>query len=68
MALPEFIIAQVEKNIQKLADDRISEHVKDKVDIGYKIRGNAVTIVEKRFVSSKNIWSFEIFSLSTVLK
>lgn len=47
MALPEFVKAQVEKKIQKLSDDRIPEHVKDKVDIGYKIRGNAVTIIEK---------------------
>lgn len=56
MALPELIKAQVEKKLGKLCEDRIPEHVKDKVNLTYKIRGDAVTLLERRFIPMRETW------------
>ena len=48
MALPPLVRQVVEKHLGRYCARRIPEEAKDHVRIAYKIRGNSVTLYEKR--------------------
>ena len=48
MALPESTRRFVEKRLDTYCEERIPEHAKIQVRMGYKIRGNHVTLFEER--------------------
>ena len=48
IALNELLKKRVGKSLDKFCDERIPERVKDQIKLDYKIRGNSVTLIEKR--------------------
>jgi DUF3024 family protein len=48
MALPELTRKLIEKKIGDYCEWKVPSHVKQKIRIGFKIRGNSVTIIEER--------------------
>ncbi|MFP4199765.1 MAG: DUF3024 domain-containing protein [Halanaerobium sp.] len=48
MALNELLQKRVEKSLDKYCEESIPERVKDQIKLDYKIRGNSVTLIEKR--------------------
>ncbi len=53
MQLPDIQRKLVEEQVGKFCDERFPSHVKSQLQVGYNIRGNTVTIIEKR-ISYKN--------------
>jgi len=48
MPLPEFTHKLIEIKLDRYCDQRVPEFAKDQVQMAYKIRGNYVTLYEKR--------------------
>lgn len=48
MALSEFTRKQVQTKLKAFCEGRIPAHLRDEVRLGWKIRGNAVTLFESR--------------------
>ncbi len=48
MALPALTKRLVEKRLDKYCKDRMPPQIRDKVRLGYKFRGNSVTLFEQR--------------------
>ncbi len=48
MALPELVRKLVEKKMRDYCEGKISPQIRHKIRIGFKIRGNSVTIIEER--------------------
>lgn len=48
MPIPDFIKALAEKKIGEFCERRVSPHVRHKVNLSYKVRGNSITIIENR--------------------
>jgi len=48
MALPEFTRKLIETKLDRYCDQRVPEFAKDQVQMTYKIKGNDVTLYEKR--------------------
>lgn len=47
-SLPELVRKKVEREVGHYCEDRVPPHVRDKIRNEYEIRGNSVTIVERR--------------------
>jgi hypothetical protein len=47
-SLPELVRKTVERDVGRYCEDRAPSHLRDKIRIEYEIRGNSVTIVERR--------------------
>ncbi|MBA2312295.1 MAG: hypothetical protein H0V97_05790 [Actinobacteria bacterium] len=47
-SLPELIRKKVERDVGRYCEDKVPPHVRDKIRNEYEIRGNSVTIVERR--------------------
>lgn len=57
MALPEFTRQLVDSTLSAYCDQRVPLHVRDRVQVGYTIKGNAVTLFERRpDFRNKNEW------------
>ena len=57
MPLPDIQKKLIEQKVGKFCRSRIPEHVRDKVRMNYKIRGNSVIIIEQRqSFFDKSIW------------
>ncbi|MDH7500319.1 MAG: DUF3024 domain-containing protein [candidate division NC10 bacterium] len=57
MALPELIRKSVEKKLEHYCAARVPPELRGKVRLGYKIRGNSVTLAESRpHFSDPSIW------------
>lgn len=48
MALDELKKKRVKKILDKFCEDRIPDRAKDQIELDYNIRGNYVTLIEKR--------------------
>jgi hypothetical protein len=48
MPLPIFTIKLVDQKIQMFCDNRVPRHVRNKLKLTHKFRGNSVTIYEER--------------------
>ncbi|MFO7814510.1 MAG: DUF3024 domain-containing protein [Halanaerobiales bacterium] len=48
MALDELQKKRVKKILDKFCEDRIPDRAKDQIELDYNIRGNYVTLIEKR--------------------
>lgn len=58
MSIPILVKQLVEKKLTKFCDKRIPEHVKSQVRLEYVIKGNNVTLCEKRpFFLDKEKWT-----------
>jgi Protein of unknown function (DUF3024) len=47
-SLPELVWKGVERDVGRYCEERVPSHLRDKLRIEYEIRGNSVTIVERR--------------------
>ena len=47
-SLPELVRKGVERDVGRYCEERVPSHLRDKIRIEYEIRGNSVTIVERR--------------------
>ena len=47
-SLPELVRKSVERDIGRYCEQRVPPHIRDKIRVEYEIRGNSVTIVERR--------------------
>lgn len=47
-SLPELVRKSVERDVGRYCEERVPPHVRDKIRMEYEIRGNSVTIVERR--------------------
>lgn len=47
-SLPELVRKTVERDVGRYCQDRVPPNLQDKIKIEYEIRGNSVTIVERR--------------------
>jgi hypothetical protein len=47
-SLPELVRKTAERNVGGYCAERVPPHVRDKIKMEYEIRGNSVTIVERR--------------------
>lgn len=47
-SLPELIRKKVDRDVARYCAGRVPEHLEEQIKIGYVVRGNAVTIVERR--------------------
>lgn len=47
-SLPELVRKKVEREVGRYCENRVPAHVRDKIKMEYEIRGNSVTIVERR--------------------
>jgi hypothetical protein len=47
-SLPELVRRSVEGDVGRYCEERVPPHVRDKIRMEYEIRGNSVTIVERR--------------------
>jgi hypothetical protein len=57
MALPEFTKRLVESKLSSYCEQRVPLHVRDRVKLAFKIRGNSVTLFEQRPVyREKSKW------------
>jgi len=58
MTLPEFTKRLVESNMSSYCEQRVPLHIRDRVKLAFKIRGNRVTLLEKRPVYwEKSKWT-----------
>jgi hypothetical protein len=58
MALPEFTRRLVESKLSSYCEQRVPLHVRDRVKLAFKIRGNCVTLFEQRPVYwEKSKWT-----------
>ncbi len=58
MAIPPFIRKPVEKRLEDYCDYKVSERVRDKLRIGFRVRGNSIIMFEERpLFSDKSIWT-----------
>ncbi len=48
MAIPSVVKLVIETSLISYIEQRVPPHVRDKVGIGYRFRGNSVTLVERR--------------------
>jgi hypothetical protein len=48
MPLPELVRAVAEKKLTHFCSQRIPEHTRDQVRLEYRVRGNSITLLEKR--------------------
>lgn len=48
MAIPSAVKLVVESSLISFVEQRVPPHVRDKVGIGYRFRGNSVTLFERR--------------------
>ena len=48
MALNELFQKRVEKSLDKFCEERIPARAKDQIKLDYNIRGNNITLIEKR--------------------
>ena len=48
MALPPLVKTYVESKLAQYCENRIPPHVRDKIKLKFKIRGNSVTLLEER--------------------
>jgi hypothetical protein len=48
MALPEFVKRRVEERLAAYCEQKVPRHLRNQVRLGYKIRGNSVTLFEER--------------------
>ena len=48
MALPELIKKLIEKKMRNYCEGKVPSHFRHKLRIGFRIRGNSVTIIEER--------------------
>lgn len=57
MALPEFVRLAVEKKLSEYCRKKVPPHVSDRLRIGFRFRGNNVTLFESRPIfDHKNKW------------
>ena len=57
MALPELVRLSVEKKLSKYCSKKVPHHVADRLRIGFRFRGNNVTLFESRPIfNNKNKW------------
>ncbi len=47
-SLPELVKKGVERDVGRYCEQRVLPHIRDKIRIEYEIRGNSVTIIERR--------------------
>ncbi|MGI8774087.1 MAG: DUF3024 domain-containing protein [Actinomycetota bacterium] len=47
-SLPELVRRNVERAVGRYCEERVPPHVRDKIRMEHEIRGNSVTIVERR--------------------
>lgn len=47
-SLPELVRKGVERDLGRYCEERIPPHVRDKIRMEYEIRGNSVTLIERR--------------------
>lgn len=47
-SLPELVRKNVERTVGRYCEDRVPAHIRDKIRVEYEVRGNSVTIVERR--------------------
>ncbi len=48
MPFPDFIKALAEKKVGEFCEKRVPLHVRHKVNLSYKVRGDSITIIENR--------------------
>ena len=48
MALPEVVRARVEKRLREYCENKVPPEMRDKLRLGFKVRGNSVTLFEER--------------------
>ena len=48
MAIPEIVRKAATKKVEAFCETRIPAHVRDEIRLEYGVRGNAITIVERR--------------------
>jgi hypothetical protein len=48
MTIPKIILIIVEKDITAYCEEKVPLNIRDKVRLGYKIRGNSITLLEIR--------------------
>jgi hypothetical protein len=48
MALPELVKKRVEGKLKKYCEEKVPERVRDRVRVEFKIRGDNVTLLERR--------------------
>ncbi len=48
MALPELVRRSTEKRVREFCEKRVPTHVRDQVRLEMAVRGNAITILERR--------------------
>jgi hypothetical protein len=47
-SLPELVRKSVERDVGRYCEQRVPAHLRDKIRMEYTIRGNSVTIIERR--------------------
>lgn len=47
-SLPELVRKNVERTVGRYCEDRVPAHIRDKIRVEYEVRGNSVTIAERR--------------------
>jgi len=47
-SLPELVRKSVERDVGRYCENRIPPHARDQIKMEYKIRGNSVTLIERR--------------------
>lgn len=58
MALPPLVRQLIEVKLMKYCERKIPPHVRDKIKLLYKIRGNSVTLIETRpYFRDPNEWT-----------
>lgn len=70
MGLPALIKEQVENTLLRYCEVRIPAHVRDRVRLSFKFRGNSVTLFEQRpaFHKPQNGWTSTWPSFVTIRK
>jgi len=48
MALPELVELAAVRQVEEFCDSRVPEHARDQVRLEFVVRGNSITLVERR--------------------
>src|SRR5512139_3238935 len=63
MALPELVRLSVEKKLSEYCRRKVSPHVSERLRLGFRFRGNTVTLFESRPIfDNKNKWIDVVFA------
>ena len=48
MPIPELELKRVERTLKEYCDEKVPEHVRDKLRIAFRVKGNQITLYETR--------------------